>query len=199
MHSDETLIGTVLAVVSVLLLTVSAFASAQPPYIIHGLHSELTLAEALAQAEKLGGDCQEIATRQNEEGRNIQCGYRHCDEAATAGDCNAEDIALPALTFAQQPIVSIVLQAPADAARLTRIVLIYSGVTETVATGLIDAFGPTEGEGTPSDTQSWSHARRWSWREGAYLMGLLNSPQWITLATDRLPAVPAGKGTEAAD
>lgn len=197
MHSDRTLIRTILAIVSALLSMVSACASAQSPYVIHGLHSELTLDEALAQAEKLGGDCQVIATHPNEEGRNIQCVYRHCDEASTAGDCNAQDLTAVALSFADQPIVSILLQAPADAARLTRIVMVYGGATEAVATGLIKTFGPTEADGAPSDTQSWSHARRWSWRSDQYRMGLMNSPQWITLATDQAPATSAPDGAKA--
>jgi hypothetical protein len=195
MHSDSTTIGTILAIVSALLTMVPACASAQSPYVIHGLHSELTLDEALAQAEKLGGDCQVIAAHPSEEGRNIQCEYRHCDEATTAGDCNTEELPAIALSFADQPIVSILLQAPADSARLTRIVMVYNGSTDEVATGLIKAFGPTETDGAPSDTQSWSHARRWSWRSDQYRMGLMNSPQWITLATDSAPAAPAPDGT----
>jgi hypothetical protein len=194
MHSDSTSIGTILAIVSALLTMAPACALAQSPYVIQGLHSELTLDEAVAQAEKLGGDCQVIAAHPNEEGRNIQCEYRHCDEATTAGDCNAEDLPAIALSFADQPIVSILLQAPADSARLTRIVMVYNGATEAVATGLIKAFGPTETDGAPSDAQSWSHARRWSWRSDQYRMGLMNSPQWITLATDRAPAAPAPDG-----
>lgn len=197
MHSDSTPIGTILVIVSALLTMVPACASAQSPYIIHGLHSELTLDEALAQAEKLGGDCQVIATHPSEEGRNIQCEYRHCGDATTAGDCNADDLPKIALSFADQPIVSILLQAPADSARLTRIVIVYNGATEAVATGLINAFGPTETDGAPSDTQSWSHARRWSWRSDPYRMGLMNSPQWITLATDKAPAAPVPDGANA--
>ncbi|MBK6509078.1 MAG: hypothetical protein IPG06_06130 [Haliea sp.] len=198
MHTGRTLIRTLLAVVAALLATASACASAQSPFVIHGLHSELTLDEALAQAEKLGGDCQVIANHPSDEGRNIQCVFTHCDDATTEGDCNTEDPTAIALSFADQPILSILLQAPADAAPLKRIIIVYSGATEAVATGLIEAFGPTEADGAPSDKQSWSHARRWSWRSDQYRMGLMNSPQWITLATDRAPATSVPDGAKAA-
>lgn len=200
MRSGRTLIGTSLATVPVFLAIVSGFAAAQPPFVINGLHSELSLEEAVAQAEKLGGKCQVTASRPNEEGRNVQCEYRHCGgtapAAAPADKCDAKDPTTTGLTFAQLPIVSIILQAPADRARPTRIFMVYSGSTDAIAAGLIEAFGPTEADGAPSDTQSWSHARRWSWRAGQYRMGLLNAPPWITLSTDRSPASPAGDGTE---
>jgi hypothetical protein len=197
MHSGRTLHRICLAIVPASLAILSAVAAAQSPYVINGLHSELRLSEALAQAKKLGGDCQEMARRPNEEGVNIQCEYRHCDEtapaAASAEKCDAADPTASGPTFARQPIVSILLQAPSDTDRLTRILMVYSGATDVVEAGLVEAFGPTEPDGAPSDAQSWSHARRWSWRAGLYRMGLMNSPQWITLSTDR-PATPAAGG-----
>jgi hypothetical protein len=194
MHSGRTSKWKMLAIVSASLAIVPAFAAAQPPYVISGLHSELRLDEAVAQAQKLGGDCREIVDRSNEEGESVQCEYRLCDETAATGACNAEDTGTTGLAFAGQAIASILLQAQADTTRLTRIVIVYSGDTDALAAGLIDAFGPTETDGAPTDSKSWSHARRWSWRAGPYRMGLLNSPQWITLATDQAPAVPAGDG-----
>jgi hypothetical protein len=198
MHSGRTLNRTVLAIVPAALAILSAAAAAQSPYVINGLHSELILSEALAQAQTLGGDCQVIPGHPSEEGKVIQCEYAHCDEtdpaAAQADSCDPADPNASGPSFARQPIATIVLQAPADTARLTRIVMIYSGATDTLAAGLIEAFGPTEADGAPSDAASWSHARRWSWRAGPYRMGLMNSPQWITLATDRVPAEPAGDG-----
>ena len=74
--------------------------------------------------------------------------------------------------------------APADSAPLTRIVMVYKGDPEAVAADLIEAFGPTKPGGAPTDKKTWSNARRWSWTQGYYLMGLLDSPQLIVHATD---------------
>lgn len=206
MYSGRTLRRTVLAIVPTLLAISPAVAAAQSPYVINGLHSEMRLDEALAQAQKLGGACQELASRPNEEGVNIQCEYRHCDATAPAAApapapanrCDAADPTANGPTVARQPVVSIVLQAPSETAPLTRILMVYSGSTDTVEAGLVETFGPTETDGSPGDPQSWSHARRWSWRTGPYRMGLMNSPQWITLATDRPVPPPAADDTAVA-
>jgi hypothetical protein len=188
MQSGSTLIGAILSMGSAMLALVPACVSAQSPFVIHGLHSDMTVEEASAQAAKLGADCQVIPNRPNDEGRNIQCDMRHCDEAAAAGDCSADDLSENSLSVAGHPIVSILLQAQEGSGRVTRIVLVYSGATESVAAGLIAAFGPTEADGTPSDALSWTSSRRWSWRSDQYRMGLINVPQWITLATDAASA-----------
>jgi hypothetical protein len=160
-------------------LLVSAVTLAQPPYVISGLHTDLTLDEAQARAEQLGGVCRAVASRPNAATKNVQCDYPQTTPDITA------------LTFASHPILSVSLVAPADSSTLTQIVLVYKGDTEAVAADLIESFGETESEGAPTDKTSWTHARRWSWRQGDYRMGLMDSPQLIILSSDRMAAPPA--------
>lgn len=169
--------------VAAMLFLASAGVLAQSPYVINGLHTGLTLREAVAQAEKLGGVCQFSAARSNETDKSVQCEYKHC---LVSSGC--EDAISTGPTFASCPIFSIGLSGPGDAAPLTQIVMVYKGETAAVAAGLIDAFGPTEANGAPTDEKTWTTARRWSWAQGRYRMGLMDSPQLIILTTDQVPA-----------
>lgn len=170
--------------------TVAVCAAAQSPYTINGLHSEMTLREAVAQTERLGGHCEVSEHRPAEQVKSIQCEFRHCELMQSGDACDAADLAQTAPGFAGHSFASIGLLGSGDNAQVTRIVMTYAGDTDTLAAALVEAFGPTELNGTPTDKASWTHARRWSWRSGLYRMGLLNSPQWIVLATDQAPAVP---------
>lgn len=157
---------------------------AQPPYTISGMHVELTLSQAVAQAEKLGGACRVNVPGSSGRGKSVQCEYKKCDESTRAGGCEQEGHTGTGLAFSSYPISSISLMAPGDAAPLSQIVMVYLGDTETVATSLIAAFGPTIAEGAPTAKTSWSNARRWSWVDGRYHMGLLDSPPLIILGSD---------------
>lgn len=166
-------------------------ALAQPPYAISGLHTDLILTQAVAQAKKLGGDCQDITSHLNQEPQSVQCDYSACVASNSTGLCEAEGFSRRPM-IASQAISRIVLEAPGESARLTRIVMAYEGDTEAVAAGLVDEFGPTDAGGGPTGKTTWSNARRWNWTQGRYRMGLLDSPQLIILATDQLQVSPAG-------
>jgi hypothetical protein len=176
------------------LLSVSAAALAQSPYTISGLHTDMTLANAVAQAEKLGGSCEGNATRPGkEENLTVQCSYSHCSTSDSTAGCEeggATDTGLMLFSF---PISGITLIAPNDASPLTRIVIAFDGDTDAVAEGLLKTFGPTVAEGAPTGKKTWSKARRWGWVQGQYRLGLLNSPQLIILATDPEAASPAAE------
>lgn len=180
----------------IVLLLTSALASAQPPYVIHGLHTALTLAQARAQAEKLGGVCREAPARPNAADRNVQCAFRQCDEAVRSQNCAEGELPGTGLVFASHPILSIGFTAAGDAAAVNQIVMVYEGDAESVAGDLIATFGETEAEGSPTDNASWTHARRWSWRQGVHRMGLMDAPQLIILSRDVLP--PATDSAEVA-
>lgn len=164
---------------------------AQSPYTISGLHSDLTLASAVAQAEKLGGRCATKDSRTVEQGKIVQCSFSHCSEPDAAGACGEAVSASAGLMFAALRITSIDLVAPDDAAPLTRIVMTHEGDTDAMAAGMIETFGPTVAGGAPTGKKTWSKARRWSWVQGQYRLGLLDSPQVIILATDHSLAPPA--------
>jgi hypothetical protein len=179
--------------VGVVLAVVPACALAQSPYVISGLHTDLIFTEAVALAEKLGGDCQVSNSRTGVSDKSVQCEYVACGERNQAGACEKEQPATAELLIAAQPILRISLEAPEDSAPLTRIVMVYEGDTAVVAQNLIEEFGPSDVDGTPTDNKSWSNARRWSWTRGRYRMGLLDSPQLIILAVQPPPALPAGE------
>ena len=180
---------------ALLLLSVSAAVLAQSPYTINGLHTDMTLANAVAQAEKLGGRCEVNGTRAGkEEGVTVQCSYSQCSNSDSTSGCEDRGAADTGLMLFSFPVSGITLSAPNDTAPLTRIVMAFEGDTDAVAEGLLETFGPTVAEGAPTGKKTWSKARRWGWVQGQYRLGLLNSPQLIILATDPGAAPP---GTEA--
>ncbi len=175
-----------------LLLSLSSAAPAQPPYAISGLHTGMTLAAAVAQAEKLGGSCTVEAPRSGEDEKSVQCAFSTCNEPAQGGVCGETGASATGPMLSAYPISGIGFLAPADSAPLTRIVMVYQGDTDAVAASLIEIFGPTQTGGAPTGKQSWSHARRWNWSQGQHRMGLLDSPKLIILATD--PALESTGG-----
>jgi hypothetical protein len=164
---------------------IAAIALAQSPYEIHGLHTDLVFTEAVAQAEKLGGNCQITASGTQDGGTSARCEYLPCIERNQAGTCEQQNPRSPGLTIAAQPVLQISLEAPTDSARLTRILLVFEGSDRAVADSLKQAFGPPDGAGTSSEETSWSHSHRLNWTQGHYRMGLLDSPKLIILATDQ--------------
>jgi hypothetical protein len=169
-----------------LLGLIPTIALSQPSFALKGLHVELTMPEAIAQAEKLGAHCQQGSfNRAKPVGDSIHCNFPVCVEEDDAGNCKmAEAFETP--TIAAQPIVNIVLEAPEKGGPLARILIFHEGDTDIVAADLVAQFGPTDADGAPTGKRSWSHARRWSWTQGQYRMGLLNAPQMVVLAVDRV-------------
>ena len=164
-----------------------ALALAQSPYKISGLHTELVFTEAVAMAEKLGGTCRGITPLTTVGGKSAQCDYLPCIEQSAAGVCNKWDMNDPGLTIGAQPIMRIGLEAPADDALVTRIVILYEGSPAAVAETLKREFGQPASDGTTNKEKSWSHSRRLSWNQGEYRMGLLDTPKMVILAANRAP------------
>ena len=163
-------------------IVLPAIALAQSPFQISGLHTDLVFTEAVALAEKLGGDCGRKAEWPTE-GESVQCEYLPCLERNTAGKCTEFDRAKPGLTIAAQPILWIVLQGPEKSSPLTRISILYEGSNDVVAASLQGDFGPPDARASAPE-KSWSRARRLNWTKGNYRAGFLDSPQMIVLAAE---------------
>jgi hypothetical protein len=166
------------------LVAVSAIAQAESPYQILGLHTDLIFTEAVALAEKLGGNCQTTTSETQDGGLLAECGYATCGALNPASECEQLEKKAPALTFGGQPITRIVVEAPGDSARLTRVFLEYAGSNDVIAEYLTQAFGPPHDNGPPANQKSWSHSRRLNWTQGHYRMGLMDSPKLIVLAAE---------------
>jgi hypothetical protein len=166
------------------LTAAATVAHAQPPYAIHGLHTELVFTEAVTLAEKLGGKCKVTSAETQGGGTSAQCEYAHCNAQNNSVECKPQDARTAGLAIAAQPILSIGLDAPGDSARLASIVLVYEGSNDIVADYLQQTFGPPDNVPRTNE-QSWSHAHRLAWTHGIYRVGLLDSPKLIILGADR--------------
>ncbi|MEZ5501647.1 MAG: hypothetical protein R3E50_02925 [Halioglobus sp.] len=180
--------GTVRIYLLLALAVLPAFAIAASPYVISGLSTDLVFTEAVAQAEKLGGDCQLAASRNDDGGTSAQCEYRHCPQGGPSAGCDQPHPDKPALTIAAQPILKIGLEAPGEEAHLSRIVFLFEGDAAAVALDLRQKFGAPDRDGAAESAQSWSNSRRLSWKQGDYRLGLVDSPQLIIMAVDRAEA-----------
>lgn len=163
----------------------SSMSCATAPFDVSGLQVDLPFAEALEQAEALGGDCKVEPGRLKEGGVIAKCEYLVCVIGTQAGVCEEREQEADGLAVAAQPVLRISLEAPNKKARLVRVVFLLEGSLEPVAEHLVERFGPPDQNGIASDEQSWSHSRRSSWTQGQYRMALLNSPRLIILAVDR--------------
>jgi hypothetical protein len=176
--------------VAAALSCLSAIAMAQSPYQVSGLHTDLVFTDAVAQVEKLGGDCRISAVSAEEGGTSAECDFLQCPEGNQVDACKGRDTQTPGLAIAAQPVLRIGLEAPETAARVTRIVVLFEGTTAPVAEALTQQFGLPDNHGAIPE-KSWSHSRRQSWTQGIYRMGLLNDPNLIILAADRASRAPA--------
>lgn len=165
-------------------VTVAAIAQAESPYQILDLHTDLIFTEAVALAEKLGGNCQTTASPSQGGGTVAECGYATCSAQNPTSVCRQPEAKVAALTIAGQPIKRIVLEAPGDSARLTRVLLEYAGSKDVIAEYLARAFGPPHDNGLPASQKSWSHSHRLNWTQGHYRMGLMDFPNLIILAVE---------------
>jgi hypothetical protein len=175
MNLFSKLAGMVLAVHSVVAL-------AAPTYEISGFHTELIFSDAVAQAELLGGVCQQ-STSPREGGKVIaRCDYLPCIDGHPADVCDSQSPELPEFTVAAQPISKLALEASGTSSRLTGISIVFEGNIELVAEYLKQEFGPPRA-GPASSKRNWSHSRRQHWAEGKDHMGLLNTANMIMLRT----------------
>jgi hypothetical protein len=186
------LVPTVMVVLSTAVLS-------DAPYRVLGLRSDLVLADAVVQVEALGGHCErELAIRPQKSGEIVRCEFARCAGLTEAGECNEPDQPVT-LKVATQPLISIVLEAPDQTSELTRIFVLFEGDTKAVVESLIGDFGAADVVDIPQDNKSWSHARRWSWTQGQYRMGVASFPQMIVLATERDQGLQAEEASAVTD
>src|SRR5262245_27217772 len=103
---------------AVVLASAAVVAQSQPPYVIHGLHTDLVFTDAVAMAEKLGGKCQITAAVTQQGETSAQCEYADCGSQDPAGDCKAQRGEMADFAIAAQPILRIGLEAPGTSAKL---------------------------------------------------------------------------------
>lgn len=167
-------------------------ALAMPPFSIEGLHLDLSSSAAIARATELGGVCAADPRRRASDEYRVHCEYLPCLERSAAGDCRKLDSSKPRLTIAGQMVVRIALEAASEDAPLQRIAILFEGDHAAMGDALIKDYGNPVAHGTQGE-QSWTHARRVSWSQDGYRLGLLNSPHLIILAKDPVaePSAPA--------
>lgn len=154
---------------------------AQAPFQVSGLHPDLVFVEAVAGIEKLGGTCRVKHSRTEGGGISAQC---EIPAASKPGSVVAGEPP-PGPEIALQPITRIGVEAPIESAQLTRIVFVFEGELEKVAEHLERQYGKPDQDGTSAPAESWSHAKRRSWSEGNYTLGLSNSPDLVILTVIR--------------
>lgn len=164
---------------------VAPVATAQSPFEINGLHTDLVFADARAMAEKLGAKCRIKHSRTEGGGVSAQCELPTADASAPAGSGVPPDAPARGPTIGAQPITRIGMEAPDETAPLVRIVFIFDGNIETVAEYLTQQYGAPDYGGEPTTEKSWSHSRRRSWSQGMYTLGLSNSPDIVILTVIR--------------
>ncbi|MCB1842533.1 MAG: hypothetical protein KDI09_06185 [Halioglobus sp.] len=170
----------------------SSAALATPPFSIEGLHLDLSSTAAIDRATELGGVCAADPRRRAGDDYRVHCEYLPCLERSAAGDCRKPDRSKPRLNIAGQMVVRIALEAASEDAPLQRIAILFEGDHSAMADALVKDYGEPVAHGTQGE-QSWTHARRISWSQAGYRLGLLNSPHLIILAKDPAaePATPA--------
>ncbi|MEM9255144.1 MAG: hypothetical protein AAGA91_06835 [Pseudomonadota bacterium] len=159
----------------------------EPPFVLGGLHTDLTFEAAVAAVQKLGGECQPTRSRNDRAPAGVVCELVPCLGRVMAGVCEVWDDEAVVLSVAEQPIMRIGLEAAPGGEGLQRVVLGYEGSHALVQARLIDRFGPPSAGDVDGDSVNWSHSRRISWVRDGHRMGLLNSPKMIILVRD-----PAG-------
>lgn len=165
-------------------------AQAQAPFQINGLHADLVFTDAIVLVEKLGGQCRIKHSRTEAGGVSAQCGIARGSSPANEGEsgqATAGPAAVPGPMIGGQPITRIGMEASVPSAQLTRIVFVFDGSLEAVAQHLVQQYGQPDHDGTATDEESWSHAKRRSWSKGNYTLGLLNSPDLVILTVNRPP------------
>lgn len=165
-------------------------ALAQAPFQFNGLHPDLVFTDAVATTEKLGGKCRVKHSRTEGGGVGAQCELPSGSAGAQPGDSGKRDATEPTPSIASQPITRIGMEAPVETAQLTRIVFVFDGSLDTVAEYLVQQFGQPDHDGTSAAEKSWSHAKRRSWSQGHYTLGLSNSPDLVILTVNRPPSDP---------
>jgi hypothetical protein len=170
--------------VAAVLAMLATSAIAASPFEISGFTTDKVFSAALETARARGGNCQITPAATQESGIKAQCEYAACAVRDKDGACDPQHMQAMGLTIASQPILRIDLEAPTDSAPLTRIIFIFDGRHDAVKASLYESYGPPDI--SPSDENSWSHARRMKWTQGRYHLALSDIPKLIALEADQI-------------
>jgi hypothetical protein len=177
MKAFRILAGAALAVLSVNAL-------GGPAFEISGLHVGLIFTDAVAQAEQLGGVCQQGKSGRRGGGIIARCDYLQCAEGSLSDGCSEQNPKSSGFAIASQPVIQVVLEAAAASSSITRIAISFEGSLKAVAGHLKQEFGPPLDDTFASTEGSWSHSRRLAWKQGYENLGLLDITKKIMLTAD---------------
>ncbi|NND66973.1 MAG: hypothetical protein HKN19_05235 [Halioglobus sp.] len=155
------------------------------PYVLEGLHTNLTMRDALARAEALGGTCVSIRPRRKIGGVSSQCTFPACDLEKENEACPAELLQAATFKIGGQPIHTLVMEAPAEDERLRNISLFYEGEVYVLLDRFLELFGEPKFDTAPKVETSWTRSRRLMWQRGVQRISFMTRPQTIIIAADR--------------
>ncbi len=155
------------------------------PFVLEALHTNLTMREALARAEALGGTCVPVQARRNVGGLKSRCNFTACDLAKGAKSCAPEKLQASTFKIAGQPVHTLDIEAPAEDKRLRNMTLFYEGDVEAVMNRMREWYGEPEFDTEPQLEKSWTPSRRLMWQRGIQRATFVTHPQMILLAADR--------------
>lgn len=155
------------------------------PYLLDGLHANLTLREALARAEALGGTCVPMPARRKIGGLSSRCTFPACNIDKDHEACTAEQLEAATFKIGGQPIHTLDIEAPAEDERLRNISLHYEGDVEAILYHFLETFGEPKFDTAPQLETSWTRSRRLMWQRGIQRVTFITRPQMIMLAADR--------------
>ena len=155
------------------------------PFTLQGLHTNLTMGDALARAEALGGNCAPIQARNFIGGLKSRCTFPACNPAEGIEACTPETLEASTFTIAGQPIHALDIEAPDESSRLRNISLFYWGDPDAVMQRVLELYGePKFDTGSQLDI-SWTPSRRLMWQRGIQRITYITQPPVILLAADR--------------
>ena len=169
----------------VLLISPPQGVAEDKPFELQGLHTNLTLRDALARAEALGGRCAPIRARNFIGGLKSRCTFPACNPAEGSEACSPETLEASTFTIAGQPIHALDIEAPSESSRLRNISLFYWGDPEPVMQRMLALYGePKFDTGSQLDI-SWTPSRRLMWQRGIQRITYITQPPVVLLAADR--------------
>lgn len=155
------------------------------PFALQGLHTNLTLRDALAQAAALGGTCVPIRPRRKVGGLNTRCTFPACNLDNEAAACTAEQLQAATFKIGGQPVHTLEMEAPAEDARLRNISLFYEGDVDAALNRFLELYGEPKFDTAAQVEKSWTRSRRLMWQRGIQRISFMTRPQMILLAADR--------------
>ncbi len=159
--------------------------AADEPFELQGLHTNLTLREALAHVEALGATCVAVRARKSVGGLKSQCSFPACDLEEDSETCASGKLKAATFEIAGQPILTLDFEAPTENSPLRSIALFYAGDVPTVMQRVLALYGEPKFDTASQLEISWTPSRRLMWQRGIQRATFITHPQMILLAADR--------------